>query len=397
MKKIPHMNRLAILLLPLAILLLVGCGVAPLTPSFSHQGRLLDDSGNPVPDGNYEVRYNIFQTASGGTAVYTDTQTINVENGLFTTSLGLTENITPTIFARPTWLEVTIDGETLTPRQRLLGSPYAFSLVSGSVVRGAELLDRSFLGQDDTGAVMTVWNYGVSAQSGHALLAINQAAPSGVDRDRVAAFQAIAAGGTNNNGADPDTGAYGAIVRSESYRGLYAQGAGAPGSSYLAAVFDSPAGIAIVGGGGCTGCALLYNAQNVGDVPIEAGDFVAIEGVTQDAELNVPVMQVRKATAASQAVIGVASEALSRAPVTVYNGVLTGGYDSAGDTAAPGGYLSVVVQGLVQAKAASGAGVAPGDMVTLSAEGVLSGDTGVARALSSVDENGFVWVMVGSQ
>lgn len=396
MRKFQSTNRLLILLIPLALVLLAGCGVNALNPAFSHQGRLLDDSGQPVADGNYDVMYRIYQSSSGGTAVYTDTQTVAIENGLFTTSLGLTDTLTPTIFTVPTWLEVTVEGETLTPRQRLMGAPYAFSLASGAVVRGPELLDRPFLGQEDTGSTLTAWNNGASAASGNAFLAINQAAPAGADRASVAALQAIAAGGNDNNGADPDTGAYGAIILSQNFNGLYARSAEAPGTPYFAGVFDSPLGIAITGGGGCVGCALLYNAQNAGDGPILVGDFVAVDGVVLDEELNVPVMQVRKATAASENVIGVASVAMVRHPVGKHNGVTTGGFEATeNSTAGPGDFLSVVVQGLVQANAAPGASVSAGEMVTLTADGVQAAASGVARALSSVDANGRVWVMVG--
>ncbi len=393
MRKKLFTNRLLILMIPVAAILLAAC--VPLTPQFSHQGRLLDDSGEPVADGDYEVMYRIYQTETEGTAVYTDTQTVAVANGLFTTSLGLTDEIPADVFALPTWLDITVDGETLTPRQRLLGAPFAFSLVTGAVVQGAEPLERTFSGQENTGAVLTVWNNGVTETSGNALLAINQAAPTNADREKVAALQAIAAGGTNDNGPDPDTGAYGAIVLSEGYRGMYVRSAEPPGGNYFAAVFESPAGIEIIGGGSCNGCATAYNAQNVGDVPIQAGDFVAVDGVVVDAELNIPIMQVRKA-ATADAVVGVANGAMLRNPVGKHNGVTTGGFEASGAAAAGSGeFLSVVVQGLVQANAASGAAISAGEMVTVTDGGVTAGSAGVARALSSVDANGQVWVMVG--
>src|SRR5690606_15717348 len=102
----------------------------------------------------------------GGTAVYSETDTVTVENGMFTNSLGLTTTIDPTIFAQPTWLELTVDGETLVPRQRLQGSPFAFSLVSGAVVQGAQTIDRTYIGQEDTGATLTVLNNDASATGG---------------------------------------------------------------------------------------------------------------------------------------------------------------------------------------------------------------------------------------
>ena len=383
-----HPGRLLFVALALVILILGAC--APkLVPTFSHQGRLLDENGNPVPDGNYDVDYNLYQVASGGTAVYTETQSVPVEDGLFTTSLGLTSLITPTLFAQPTWLEVSVNGETLAPRQQLQGSPYAFSLVSGAVVQGSETIGRSFAGQDDTGAALTVLNNDASATGGHGLLAINRAVATGDDRAKVAALQARAVGGDEAAG----TGSYGAIIYSEGYRGLYARGAGA----WYAGIFDSPAGIAVIGGGTCTGCALAYYARNTGDAPITAGDLVAVEGVTLDADLNIPVMQVHKATGPADAIIGVAAGAANRAPVGEYNGVTTGGFDAAGGSTAAGGYLSVVVQGLVRAKAAD-PGLQPGVSLTAGPDGVVAASTGgYTRALSAVDSDGMVWVMLSGQ
>ncbi|HSM54860.1 MAG TPA: hypothetical protein VK879_01795, partial [Candidatus Sulfomarinibacteraceae bacterium] len=339
-------SRLLYLALPLIALVLGACGVAELSPQFSHQGRLLDGDGNPVPDGNYNVEYRLFQQSSGGTAVYTDTQTVSVENGLFTTSIGASDEITPSIFSEPTWMELTIDGETLTPRQRLQGAPYAFSLVPDAVVQGSVPITRTFQGQDNTGAAMTVFNTDSSATGGNGLVVVNAASPAfdtPDPRQNVAALQAIATGGSANEGG------YGAIIRAEQYRGLYAKGA----TNFYAAVFDSNIGIQITGGGNCNGCALAYPAQNVGNTAIEKGDLVAVSGVMVDEEFDIPVMQVYKATSAEDPIVGVATQALERNPMVDVAGARMGGYEGMDGPADAGGYLSVVVEGLVQVKASS--------------------------------------------
>lgn len=384
-----YTGRMLFLVLPLILLFLSACA-AKLTPNLSHQGRLLDENGAPVADGNYDVQYKIYQSLSGGTAVHTETSSVAVKDGLFTNSLGLSSAINPDIFAQPTWLEVTVNGETLTPRQRLQGAPFAFSLVSGSTVQGSQPLARTYAGQEDTGAALTVLNNDATATGGHGLLAINRAAATGADRSNVAAFQARAIGGVGAN----STGAYGAIIYSEGYRGLYARG-GPP--TYFAGVFDSPTGIQIVGGGSCVGCALAYNAQNVGDTPIVAGDFVAVVGVELDADLDMPVMQVRKATSPADAVIGIATGAAVREDVTEVNGIKAGGFDGADGPAAAGSYLTVVVQGLVQARAAD-TSLQPGASINAGTDGaVAAASGGFTTALSAVDGNGMVWVMLSGQ
>lgn len=379
-----HSGRLLFLVLPFVLLFLAAC--APkLIPTFSHQGRLLDENGNPVPDGNYTVEYKIYNVASGGTAAYTESSSVAVEDGLFTTSLGLTSLITPTIFAQPTWLEISVDGETLTPRQQLQGSPYAFSLVSGAVVQGSEPLERTYAGLEDTGAALVVLNNDASATGGNGLLAINRS--SSTDS---AALQARAIGEMNTEG----NGTYGAIITSSAYRALQVE-ADSP-SFYSAAFFG---GIGIYVEGSCTGCTLAYFAQNVGDAPIVAGDFVAVEGVVVDADLNIPVMQVRRATGPGDAISGVATTAAVRSPVGETNGVTTGGFDARTGPAAAGDYLSVAVQGLVRATAADPA-LQPGASLTVGPDGavaVADGASGYTRALSTVDADGMVWVMLSGQ
>lgn len=380
-----HPSRLLHLVMPLVILIVSAC--APrLIPTFSHQGRLLDENGNPVADGNYDVEYRIFQTDTGGTPAYTESQSVAVEDGLFTTSIGMTGYITPTIFAQPTWLEISIDGETLAPRQQMQGAPYAFSMASGSVVQGTETLDRTYAGQPNTGAALAVVNNDGSATGGNGLLAMNFAASAAPET--VSAFQARALGGVLADG----TGSYGAIITSAAFRGLYAKA----NDAYYAGVFDSPVGIAIVGGGNCTSCALAYYAQNVGDAAIRAGDFVAVEGVAMDADLGIPVMQVRRATGPDDAIIGVAAGAATRAPVGEHNGIRTGGFNGADGPAAASGYLSVVVQGLVQANAAD-AGLQPGAKLAAGPDGAVAAAGGFTTALSAVDKDGLVWVMLSGQ
>ncbi|MFZ6030052.1 MAG: hypothetical protein ACOYYS_20240 [Chloroflexota bacterium] len=133
------LNRYVVLALAFGILLtlgiLAGC-TSSLGPNMSYQGRLTDASGNPL-NGNYAFTFRLYNAETGGTSIYTETKTIAVANGLFDTSVGpttLLANVTPEMLAQPLWLEVSVETETLSPRQRLLGSPYAFTLMPGAVI-----------------------------------------------------------------------------------------------------------------------------------------------------------------------------------------------------------------------------------------------------------------------
>lgn len=388
------------ILIGLTPIIFASCvGVPDLSTEMSHQGRLLDSTGAPVVDGNYNFRYRIYHAATSGTPVYTETKTVAVSDGLFDTTLGTTGVITPDIFAQPSWIEIAVNGETLTPRQKLLGAPYAFSLAAGAVVQGGVPITRTFSGVENTGSVLTVWNDNSGIKGGHSLVVLNQAAAEGINRDTVAALWVKAAGG--NTSASPYSGAYGAIVTSDKYRGLYAKGGTIDeiGSDYAAGVFSSDYGIILEGGGVCHGCAMAYFAQNAGADAIQPGDFVAALGVAVDPDLNVPVMMVAKASRADEAIVGVASTAVSRAPVEERQGIRTGGFDPRAGQAAPGEYLSVVVQGLVQARVGE-VQVQAGDWLTFQDSALAAapaGSVGLARAMSTPDPDGMVWVLYNGQ
>lgn len=339
----------------------------------SHQGRLLNSSGNPVADGNYTIKYELFQSETAGTAVYTETKTnVPVKGGLFNSNFGLGSTIDPTLFSQPTWLQITVNGTVLTPRQRLMGSPYAFSLTSGAIVQGLEPYARTYGGQANTGAGLLIANGDNSANGGSGLIATNRAELTS-NFANVAALQGRAAGKS-----------YGAIVTSEKYRAMSVK-SNDPG--YYDAVFEGALGISV--SAGCTGCVMAFIGQNVGGAPIQAGDFVTIEGVVEDPDFGTPVMQVRKATGTGDVVIGIMSGAMVRSAEDGFNG--------AGETAASGSYLTVATAGLVKARAAS-TDLQPGASLMVGANGAeATGGAGFARAISTVDAEGMVWVMLGGQ
>jgi hypothetical protein len=127
-------------LLMLSTLLLNAC----LPRMLGMQGRLLNNEGVPITD-TVTMTINYWTCASGddsdpGCAIsYTETKNVQVINGLFDLTIGSSDVDAdaapdPLIFARPLYAEIIVDGETLTPRQRLIGAPYAMSLVGGAVV-----------------------------------------------------------------------------------------------------------------------------------------------------------------------------------------------------------------------------------------------------------------------
>ncbi|RYF28295.1 MAG: hypothetical protein EOO17_05105 [Chloroflexi bacterium] len=135
------------------------------------QGRLTDAAGNVKPDGLYNMKLRLFSTASGGTAIWTETREttnrVQVTNGLFSIQLGDVAALTPSVFTNyPLYLETelptpatatcttaacgTFTEGAMTPRSPLGSSPYAFN---ADTVDG---IDGSSLARNDASNTFTV-------------------------------------------------------------------------------------------------------------------------------------------------------------------------------------------------------------------------------------------------
>lgn len=122
---------LCLALLPLA--LPAAAQFAGVPTKLPFQGRLATPSGNPVPDATYSVTFRIFHSATGGTAVWSQTLgTVSSKNGTFAVALDFgsgyaTGQTLETVFGGTPYLEIQIGADTpLVPRQPLFSVPYAF-------------------------------------------------------------------------------------------------------------------------------------------------------------------------------------------------------------------------------------------------------------------------------
>lgn len=130
-------RRVDSLLLAIVLsMLTAGSDVRAAAPELmSYQGVLTDEDGRVVENGLYGLTFRIFGTATSGTAVWTQTLSVQVEDGLYNVILsqpGLATAIAPA----PRFLEVRINSGpgiasavTLAPRQQLSSVPYALRAV----------------------------------------------------------------------------------------------------------------------------------------------------------------------------------------------------------------------------------------------------------------------------
>ncbi len=96
---------------------------------FSYQGQLLSPDEEPI-NGPVDMLFSLYNQQTGGTALwresYVGTNAVSVTNGLFHVYLGSVTPISPTdIINGELFLELTIEDETLTPRELLTSVAYA--------------------------------------------------------------------------------------------------------------------------------------------------------------------------------------------------------------------------------------------------------------------------------
>jgi hypothetical protein len=115
-------------LLFFALLLAAATANAQIPRTISYQGVLADQNGVFLPDGNHTLTLSLFDSPTGSTALWTETQQVVSIKGLFNAILGSVTPIGPSIsFDRAYYLSVRVDsGAELTPRTPLTAAPYAF-------------------------------------------------------------------------------------------------------------------------------------------------------------------------------------------------------------------------------------------------------------------------------
>src|SRR5262245_8266154 len=100
---------------------------AAVPQTMSYQGVLDDGAGNALT-GTHSIAFSIYSAPGGGSALWTETQSVSLVLGGFNVILG---SITPINlpFDQPYYVGMSVDGGAeLTPRTPLASSPYSLSL-----------------------------------------------------------------------------------------------------------------------------------------------------------------------------------------------------------------------------------------------------------------------------
>lgn len=110
-----------------AILLIIPAFVSAMPNVMSYQGKLNDRQGNPI-NGSKTMTFTIYDAPSGGNALWTETQSVTIVNGIFNVELGNVTPLSANVFAPDNiylGLRVENDNE-MSPKQKISSTAYSF-------------------------------------------------------------------------------------------------------------------------------------------------------------------------------------------------------------------------------------------------------------------------------
>jgi hypothetical protein len=103
----------------------------------NYQGYLTDSGGIPV-DGDVDMEFSIYNVSSGGSSLWSESQTVTVQNGIYSVILGETNPINLT-FDVPYYLAVKVGSDAeMTPRQPLTSVGYSFRAADADLLDGQD-------------------------------------------------------------------------------------------------------------------------------------------------------------------------------------------------------------------------------------------------------------------
>lgn len=120
-------------------LLLAPAALAQVPQKLGYQGRLLKADGAPET-GIVKFTFALFGAESGGTALWTEEQPIPLSAGFYATFLGESKPLPSGVFdGSERWLEVSVNGSAMTPRQRIGSVAYALMAETARNVAGGKV------------------------------------------------------------------------------------------------------------------------------------------------------------------------------------------------------------------------------------------------------------------
>ncbi|MCX5905264.1 MAG: hypothetical protein NTV89_17740, partial [Proteobacteria bacterium] len=145
MKKAKITGVFLLTILTVSLLFAVPHSYSGVPQLINYQGKLTDKNGSAVPNGSYDATFSIYDVASGGTALWSETWTtstsqIKTVGGVFNAMLGTYLTIPATFFSQnqTTYLGIKVGTDSeMIPRQKITSVGYAFSAGNAETANSA--------------------------------------------------------------------------------------------------------------------------------------------------------------------------------------------------------------------------------------------------------------------
>jgi hypothetical protein len=107
----------------------------------SFQGKLTDSVGDAL-NGTFSMTFRLFNVESDGSSIWDETQTVDVRDGIYSVQLGTLNPLNESYFGSASlYLEVVVEGETLSPRQLLTSAAFAMKSGDADTLDGLDSAD----------------------------------------------------------------------------------------------------------------------------------------------------------------------------------------------------------------------------------------------------------------
>ena len=157
------MSRFILLVTLIIVVFLASLCLAGIPKLINYQGMLTQSDGTtPVTNGNYPILFGIYNTSSGGSALWSHTYNVSVTHGLFNVILGDSGAPINLPFDTTYWLGIKVGADLeLSPRIRLTSVGYAYrAMAADSAVTSAKIAVPLSLSGSSSNPIITGTNSG---------------------------------------------------------------------------------------------------------------------------------------------------------------------------------------------------------------------------------------------
>ncbi len=110
------------------------------------EGFIANADGSPLADGVYSIAFAVYDVATGGTALWSETQPVTVTQGLYAVQLGAVTPLPANLFNGERWIGVKVGSDPeMLPRTKVASVPFALNAEkanSADTATNADMVDN---------------------------------------------------------------------------------------------------------------------------------------------------------------------------------------------------------------------------------------------------------------